>query len=170
EADRLLATLDPLASLAEPDPDALARLLGGVEAYGPLASLLDELRRSARLPAGLLRDPEDIPSLPATPRTRPGDLWALGEHRLLCADARRPESLARVMAGGLADALWTDPPYGVSYQGKTTRRMRIAGDDGPGVTALLAEAFAAADAVLRPGAAIYVAHPAGAHSVTFGER
>ena len=48
---------------------------------------------------------------PEAPWTKPGDLWVLGQHRLLCGDARDPAALARVPAGGRADVLWTDPPY-----------------------------------------------------------
>jgi DNA modification methylase len=48
------------------------------------------------------------------PRTKPGDLWALGEHRLLCGDATKPEDVARLLDGAAPRLLATDPPYGVS--------------------------------------------------------
>lgn len=66
--------------------------------------------------------------------------------------------------------MWTDPPYGVSYVGGTDRHLTIRNDDADGLDLLLAGAFAAADQVLAPGAAIYVAHPAGALSLTFLQR
>src|SRR6266542_640056 len=78
EADVLLATLDPLAALAEPDPRALAELLAGLEVSSAAVNeLLEDLARSAGLPRAGRTDPEDIPPLPTEPLTRPGDLWAL---------------------------------------------------------------------------------------------
>ena len=47
------------------------------------------------------------------PRTKPGDLWLLGDHRLLCGDATKPEDLARVLDGRQAAMAFTDPPYNV---------------------------------------------------------
>jgi DNA modification methylase len=66
-----------------------------------------------------------------------------------------------------ADVLWTDPPYGVGYVGKTPEALRIANDDPAGLEAMLADAFAAADQILCPGAALYVCHPAGPLSLRF---
>jgi site-specific DNA-methyltransferase (adenine-specific) len=66
--------------------------------------------------------------------------------------------------------LWTDPPYGVGYVGKTRDGLSLANDDPGGVEGLLGRSFAAIDGVLRPGAPLYVTHPAGPHAVTFGER
>jgi DNA modification methylase len=172
EAETLLATLDPLAALIEPDPEVLAPLLERIQASnGAVVDLLRAVARSAGLPvAPLSGDPEEAPEFPHEPRTSPGDLWTLGEHRLLCGDSRSPEHLARLMQGARADVLWTDPPYGVSYTGRTRRALRIQNDRPSGLEHLLAEAFAAIDAVLRPGAALYVAHPAGALSVVFASR
>lgn len=172
EADTLLATLDPLAAMARPDPGALSELLARVKSSSAaVGELLASLARGAGLPVirGLV-DPEAAPALPATPRTRPGDLWVLGEHRLLCGDARSQKDLERLMEGTAADVLWTDPPYGVAYQGKTRRGLRMKNDEPAGLEALLAAAFSGIDAVLRAGAAIYICHPAGPASVTFGER
>jgi len=67
------------------------------------------------------------------PRTRPGDLWALGEHRLLCGDATKPEDVERLLGGTKASMAFTDPPYNVSLgdhggQQRGSRRRRIAND------------------------------------------
>ncbi len=52
----------------------------------------------------------------------------MGEHRLLCGDALKPEDLARVLGGSLADMTFTDPPYNVDYSGGAGTRTRIAND------------------------------------------
>lgn len=62
--------------------------------------------------------PEIDPSVP--PITQLGDLWQLGRHRLLCADATKPESFERLMGGELADMVFTDPPYNVRIQGNVS--------------------------------------------------
>jgi DNA modification methylase len=170
EADTLLATVDPLAALARPDPEALAALLERVRSSDQ--AVRDLLERVAReggvaMSRPLRGDPEEVPALPHTPRTRPGDLWVLGPHRLLCGDTRDPAQVGRLMAGERAAVLWTDPPYGVSYVGRTRNALRIAGDTARGLRALLEESFGAASAHLADGARIYLCHPAGPLQVEF---
>jgi DNA modification methylase len=63
-------------------------------------------------------EPDDVPEPPEVPRTRPGDVWQLGRHRLICGDATDPEAVQRVLAGATPQLLVTDPPYGVAYDGK----------------------------------------------------
>ena len=63
-----------------------------------------------------LTDPDEVPEVPADPITQPGDLWILGEHRLLCGDSTKAEDVERLMDGKKADMVFTDPPYGVAYQ------------------------------------------------------
>ena len=68
-----------------------------------------------------------------TPRSKTGDLWALGEHRLLCGDATRSEDIERLLAGAQASMAFTDPPYNVSLgdhggQQRGSRKRRIAND------------------------------------------
>ncbi len=170
EADKLLLSLDPLSSLARPDPEALAELIGRVRTRSDaLAEVIEGLAREAR--AGLSRlltDPEEIPDAPE-PRTSPGDLYVVGEHRLLCGDARSGPDMARLMARAGADLLVTDPPYGVGYIGRTKRALQIAGDEASGLRSLLAAALARAGEVLAPGAPIYLFTPAGEHLVVFAE-
>ena len=117
-----------------------------------------------------LGDPDDLPALPDEPETRPGDLWLLGDHRLLCGDATSAGDVATVMDGEQAACLWTDPPYGVEYEGGTKRKLTLRNDSAEGLSRLLEESFAALDGALASGAAVYIAHPAGALSVTFGSR
>jgi len=64
-----------------------------------------------------LTDADDVPEVPEEPTTKPGDLWLLGEHRLLCGDSTKAEDVERLMDGEKADMAFTDPPYGVNYEG-----------------------------------------------------
>jgi hypothetical protein len=161
EAETLLATLDPLAALAKPDAAALGALLERVEAAdASVRQLLERLAHEAGLDPALPASPDDIPPAPP-PRTRAGDLWLLGEHRLLCGDATDPSDITRLMAGERAEVLWTDPPYGVDYVGKTSKAMTIAGDGPEGLGELLHRAFAVVGPALAPGAAIYLWHQSG---------
>lgn len=57
-----------------------------------------------------------VPDAQATPVTRPGDLFTLGKHRLLCGDATKPEDYARLLQGKPADLIFTDPPYNMNYR------------------------------------------------------
>jgi hypothetical protein len=166
EGDTILASYDALASMARPDPAALERLLKEVTI--PEETLLEHLRSMLAdpVPATPL-DRDLIPPRPRRSRVRRGQLWALGAHRLLCGDARSPEDLDRVMAGELARMLWTDPPFGVSYVGKTAEALRIENDEAAGLETLLTEVFEVVDHHLRPGARLYMAHPAGELQATF---
>jgi site-specific DNA-methyltransferase (adenine-specific) len=112
-------------------------------------------------------DVDDVPALPKTPVTKLGDLITLGQHRLLCGDSTKAEDVARLMAGEHAGLLWTDPPYGVSYFGKTADALEMANDDADGLLALLTAALTAVGPSLVPGAPFYIAHPAGARSLDF---
>lgn len=105
-------------------------------------------------------DPDAAPDPPAEPLTRPGDVYQLGRHRLVCGDAGDPDAVAKLMGGRLADVMWTDPPYGVDYTGKTKDALTIQNDAGPGgLPDLLAGAYSVATTALKAGAAVYVAHP-----------
>jgi DNA modification methylase len=96
---------------------------------------------------GLTED-DEAPALPEQAVSRPGDLWVLGEHRLLCGDARVPADVERVLGGSLADMTWTDPPYGVNYANSPKDKLRgkhrpILNDDlGSGFEAFLQDACA----------------------------
>ena len=167
EADRILATLDPITGLAQANGAVLRELLEGLSISNEaLRQMLADVARGARRIGG---DPDDIPPLPGRPTTRPGDLWTLASHRILCGDATSTKDLARLMGRRKARVLWTDPPWGNSYVGKTKRALRIQGDEAAGLESLLRGSFAAVDRFLQPGAAIYIAHPAGASQITFLE-
>jgi DNA modification methylase len=91
----------------------------------------------------------------------------LGQHRLLCGDSTEAADVERLMGGGLADCMWTDPPYGVDYVGKTADALTIKNDGPSDIEAVVSRAFALAAAALEPGAPVYCAHPAGAQGLLF---
>jgi ParB-like chromosome segregation protein Spo0J len=62
---------------------------------------------------GGLCDPDDVPAPPDEATTKPGDLWILGNHRLLCGDSSKPEVLDRLLDGQTIHLVNTDPPYNV---------------------------------------------------------
>jgi DNA modification methylase len=75
-----------------------------------------------------MAEPEDeVPEPPKDPVTRPGDLWLLGKHRLLCGDATVLTDVERVLGGALADMAWTDPPYNVDYGNTSKDKQRGKG-------------------------------------------
>jgi DNA modification methylase len=152
------------ANLSSWDDDKLVAELMGLQAAGVDLDLTgfsaDDLARLLESPAAEpLADPDDVPEAPAEPETKPGDLWVLGEHRLLCGDATNAEDLARLMGNGTADLLLTDPPYGVGYTGKTDKALTIANDeidDDEAYRAFHASALRTALGHLRTGGGFYV--------------
>lgn len=169
EAAKLLATLDPLASLASADPAPLAELLASMHARSEeLRNFLTDVAAQAGVqPTRGANDPDEVPAAPLEPAARPGDLLVLGDHRLICGDARERRVLARLMGARRASLLLTDPPYGVAYEGKTKAALRLANDEEQATTELLTRAFTAVDEVLRDGSPVYVFHPAGRNSAAF---
>ena len=107
-----------------------------------------------------LTDDEDFPEPPAIPVTRLGDVWLLGRHRLMCGDATEVETVGQLMAGEKADLCVTDPPYGVSYVGKTKDKLKILNDSMSDVdfAQFLADAYASLATAVKDGAAVYVFH------------
>lgn len=71
---------------------------------------------------------DEVPDIPEEPISKLGDLYKLGEHRLLCGDSTKIEDVKRLMNGKKADMVFTDPPYGVNYDGGTTKRNILIGD------------------------------------------
>jgi DNA modification methylase len=116
EAGKVLATLDPLAGMAEMDCAKLDALLREVDiGNADVQKMLDDLAEDAGLASAPDPQQDEVPSPPKVPVTRIGDLWILGTHRLLCGDSTKPADVARVMNGERAGLMNTDPPYGVSY-------------------------------------------------------
>lgn len=104
---------------------------------------------------------EDIP--PEPPKvavSKPGDLWILGGHRLLCGSSLDLIALDRLLGGELCDMCFTDPPYNVAYQGGTKNKLTILNDSMSGGEFLqfLRDAFSTVFAAIKPGSVVYVCH------------
>ena len=84
---------------------------------------LEELLNGDESGGGLTED-DAIPEAPVDPVSRPGDLWILGNHRLLCGDSTILSDVERLMGGQLADMAFTDPPYNVDYGNSAKDKMR----------------------------------------------
>lgn len=167
EARQLLATLDPLAALASADEDVLIKLLANAtplptEAFEALWP--DGVRAEAR------GNPDACPPKPRKVRSRLGDVWVLGEHRLLCGDCRDGESIARLFGEEHAGLVNTDPPYGVDYGDVADSRERsrakrehrkIENDDldGAVLQEFLEASLRACLPVLGKAPAFYLWHP-----------
>src|SRR5262252_8362284 len=110
EAERLvLATLDPITALAGSDSDKLAALLDGLQ---PADAAVADLLRELTPPRQKELNPDDADlTPPIEPITKPGDLWLLGEHRLLCGDATKAEDVEWLMSGERVNVIFTSPPY-----------------------------------------------------------
>ncbi len=172
---RLLALADnKLAEIAEWDEALLAELLkdldpadSAIAGFGAkeVAELLAEIAE----PETFNGDLDDAPALPAEPTAKPGDLWILGRHRILCGDSTNPADVERLLAGKRPALVFTDPPYGMSYgggraAGSTPKGARvkahgeIVGDDkkGEDLVRLVRDALAIAAKAKTPDAAVYV--------------
>jgi DNA modification methylase len=89
---------------------------------------LEDLLRDPEETRDGLTDEDSVPDEQETAITVPGDVWVLGDHRLLCGDATSMDAIQTVLAGGLADMVFTDPPYNVDYVGKTAKKLKIDND------------------------------------------
>jgi site-specific DNA-methyltransferase (adenine-specific) len=163
-----LAVFDPITAMAETDSDILDALLREVNTgEDALQALLADMAEDA----GLYQDKKDVDAPAQVDRaeelrqqwgTATGQLWQLGEHRLIVGDSTDKDVVARVMGGEKAACMWTDPPYGVSYVGKTKDALTIENDGSEGLLDLLIAAFGASDkTALADGASFYIAAPAG---------
>lgn len=90
--------------LADLDADGFDLDLTGFD-MGEIGKLMAEPAQEGE------SDPDEAPEPPVTPASRPGDLWVLGQHRVLCGDSTDPAAVERLMAGERADMLFTSPPY-----------------------------------------------------------
>lgn len=136
---------------------------------GDLAQMLAGLIDPVEAAGG--GDPDDAPAPPAEPMSQLGDIWICGEHRVICGSSLDPATWSALMDGELADAVWTDPPYGVDLGLKNkkldaadgwnrSKNGGIKNDTltGPVLQQFLFEMYRSVSEIMKPGAPIYVAH------------
>jgi len=107
---------------------------------------------------------------PENPITVLGDLYEIGEHRLLCGDSTQTDTFERLMQGELADMVVTDPPYNVAYEGKTKEKLTIQNDsmEDDDFYKFLYDFYSALTTAVKKGGAIYVWH-APSEIINFGK-
>ena len=105
-----------------------------------------------------LTDEDAVPETPEEPKTKPGDIYKLGNHRLMCGDSCSTNDMEKLCDGQLVDMWLTDPPYNVAYEGGTG--LTIQNDDmgDEQFRQFLRDAYVTADIVMKPGAVFYIWH------------
>ncbi len=112
-----------------------------------------------------LTDENEVPEILPNPKSKIGDVWICGNHRVMCGDSTLIDDVEKLMNGDKADLVWTDPPYNVAIDGKAGK---ILNDDMSDIlfkefmSAIYTNYFCA----MKDGAVIYVAH-ADSERVTF---
>lgn len=114
----------------------------------------------AEEPVDVEEDSDFDTTPPEEPKSKPGDLYQLGRHRLLCGDSTSLDDVEKLMGGEQVDLLITDPPYNVAYEGGTADKLTIQNDDmeDEEFRQFLRDVYASADTVMKPGAAFYIWH------------
>ena len=88
----------------------------------------DILSKKEVLPTEGLTDPDDVPEVSEEPITKEGDLYILGNHRLLCGDSTNIQHVEKLMDNKKADMVFTDPPYGINFTGQLLNNTTINGE------------------------------------------
>ena len=124
-----------LASNAGWDDEMLRLELGDLQEMGFDATIagftteeLDALLSVTEITDGLT-DEDDVPEAPDEPTTRLGDVWILGQHRLMCGDSTSIDAVEKLMDGQKVDVLFTDPPYNVAFNGRSGKHDVIKNDN-----------------------------------------
>jgi len=104
-----------------------------------------------------VEDEYDIDA-PVEARAKHGDIWQLGQHRLMCGDSTSFDDVDKLMDGQLADLLITDPPYNVNYEGSNHLKIKNDNQTDAAFRQFLVDAFTTADSVMKPGAVFYIWH------------
>jgi DNA modification methylase len=150
EADKILLTLDPLASMAECNSGKLKELTGSVTfSSTSLQKMVEKFAAESdlnKIPAVVSQDDAPLPADEA--KTKPGNLWILGNHRLLCGDSSSPADLDRLLGGAKIQLVNTDPPYNVKVEPRSNNAIAAGLSSFGGL-----QNHQNADVRKRPGAA-----------------
>ena len=103
-------------------------------------------------------DPNAAPEVPEVAVSRPGEVYVLGDHRLVCGDSTKAEDVGRVCKEGEADMWLTDPPYNVAYEGSNGLTIQNDSMEDVKFREFLRTAFGHAEKALKPGAPFYIFH------------
>lgn len=120
---------------------------------------LDAMLNPTQVTDGLT-DEDAVPDASVEPVTKPGDVWVMGKHRLMCGDSTSVTDIEKLMGDVLADVWLTDPPYNVAYEGGTKNKLKIKNDNmaDDQFRQFLRDAYTAADTAMKPGAVFYIWH------------
>ena len=103
-------------------------------------------------------DPNAVPEVPEVAVSRPGEVYVLGDHRLVCGDSTKAEDVGRVCKEGEVDMWLTDPPYNVAYEGSNGLTIQNDSMEDVKFREFLRTAFGHAEKTLKPGAPFYIFH------------
>ena len=109
-----------------------------------------------------LTDEDAVPEVPEEPKTKLGDIYQLGNHRLMCGDSTSIDDAEKLMGGLLADLVFTDPPYNVDYSGRGANNLGTIKNDNMSdndFEQFCRDVFTTYSAIMKPLACIYVCHP-----------
>lgn len=162
QAAQIVLADNRLADLGGYDDETLSALLSDVSSLDGLGWSQDDVDALAAALEPERDDSEvedvEVPD-DAPQRVKRGEIWILGEHRLMCGDSTKPEDMQKLLGGGAADLWLTDPPYNVAIVGKTKKHLTIENDswaDDDEFVEFLRKAFVTALDVLKPGCAFYI--------------
>lgn len=139
EEKKILATFDPIGSMASANKDALGKLLFDFQTDNPaLRAMLESLANQNGIDlfaeggeGGGLTDPDSIPAPPDKPITQRGDRWILGDHVLLCGDSSNEADVERLLKEQTIQLVVTDPPYNVAAESRTNNAIAAGNSSFP---------------------------------------
>jgi DNA modification methylase len=180
EAHLLALADNKLTEIGEWDDALVGRILAEAQAEGAdltglgwdESELLALMAGGGESEKGSAGGEDSIPEQAPRAVSRLGETWILGPHRLTCGDSSNKDHIDSLFGkDGRFDLLLTDPPYGVSYKGKTSAQLEIENDDltEAELSGLMAKVFDIAESKSRPGAYWYATVPAGPLHILFAE-